>query len=476
MKNKIEGRDRSLGRSRNNSNNAINENSNQRKKSNFENFVVPNYIIENGLRKVEPYDWNFETFAKGRWLKKKVIDIYTDEFQAGSFAYYDAAINAGKILVNGDKISSGQLITNGDLLTHIVHRHEPPVSALPNIKVVYCSKNLLVVDKPPGLPVHPTGRYNQNTLTKVLEIEGFDSKSVISNYKNYFKYDEESGNGNSLIGNLEEHDLDSKSWKYSCVNRLDRLTSGVVLLARTKEIANIMMEDMMNRNITKAYVARVKGEFPIEEVVCAEPILTISHKMSVNMVSPKGKPCLTKFKRMSYNGLTSVVLCEPKTGRTHQIRVHLQYLGFPIANDPIYCCSEVFGEEGGAKSEIQQDAILKKYKAAAFPLDKDDFHTINESKGGKDFVFDNESMNNDSLYSIESLVCQECKYPKEDPLPEQLMIYLHAFKYEKSGSWFFETELPVWAEDDYTGDRILKERFWNYGGKWDGNIKCRILE
>lgn len=88
--------------------------------------------------------------------------------------------------------------------------------------------------------------------------------------------------------------------------------------------------------LEKEYVCRVEGEFPEEEVVCEQPILVVSFKIGLCRVDPKGKECRTVFQRLSFNGKTSVVRCLPLTGRTHQIRVHLQYLGFPILNDPIY--------------------------------------------------------------------------------------------------------------------------------------------
>lgn len=78
------------------------------------------------------------------------------------------------------------------------------------------------------------------------------------------------------------------------------------------------------------------GEFPDGELICEEPILVVSFKIGLCRVDPKGKECRTVFNRLSFNGKTSVVRCLPLTGRTHQIRVHLQYLGFPIINDPIY--------------------------------------------------------------------------------------------------------------------------------------------
>lgn len=71
-----------------------------------------------------------------------------------------------------------------------------------------------------------------------------------------------------------------------------------------------------------------KLNFVSSEIVeCREPIEVVSYKIGVCKVSPKGKDCVTVFQKLGYNGKTSIVLCKPKTGRMHQIRVHLQYLG-----------------------------------------------------------------------------------------------------------------------------------------------------
>ena len=82
-----------------------------------------------------------------------------------------------------------------------------------------------------------------------------------------------------------------------------------------------------------------------------------------------GKEAKTEFERLSYNGSSSVVLCYPKTGHTHQIRIHLQYLGFPILNDPLYNNTEVWGETNGKggvyeynKEQLEQECqIVQKY-------------------------------------------------------------------------------------------------------------------
>lgn len=111
--------------------------------------------------------------------------------------------------------------------------------------------------------------------------------------------------------------------------------------------------------LEKEYVCRVEGEFPEEEVICEQPIL-VSFKIGLCRVNPNGKECKTVFQRLSFNGKTSVVRCLPVTGRTHQIRVHLQYLGFPILNDPIYGSSAWGPHRGkGGLLEKSDEELLK---------------------------------------------------------------------------------------------------------------------
>merc|ERR1719458_864531 len=134
-------------------------------------------------------------------------------------------------------------------------------------------------------------------------------------------------------------------------NRLDRLTSGLLMFGRNPRKAREMEQQIRNRQVLKEYVCRVEGEFPEGKTECSQPVEVVSYKIGVCKVSTHGKECRTEFERLSYNGVTSVVVCRPFTGRMHQIRVHLQYLGFPVMNDPLYN-HEVFGPEKGKYGNI----------------------------------------------------------------------------------------------------------------------------
>ncbi|XP_026488798.2 pseudouridylate synthase RPUSD2-like isoform X2 [Vanessa tameamea] len=258
------------------------------------------YYIENGLRKVYPYYFTFTTFTKGRWVGEKILDVFAREFRAHPAAEYERCIRAGTLTVNYERVDPDYRLKHNDLLANVVHRHETPVLASP-LRIIHVDEELLVLDKPCSLPVHPCGRYRHNTVVFILAKE--------YNLKNL-----------------------------RTIHRLDRLTSGLLLFGRSPKKARQMEHQIRNRQVQKEYVCRVDGEFPEAEIECLEPIEVVSYKIGVCKVSPKGKDCSTVFKRLGYNvaANTSVVLCRPKTGRMHQIRVHLQYLGYPVVNDPLY--------------------------------------------------------------------------------------------------------------------------------------------
>ncbi|XP_071502438.1 uncharacterized protein [Diadema antillarum] len=266
------------------------------------------YYFENGLRKVKPYVYKFETHAKGRWFGCKLLDVFKKEFRLETPEYYEVAIKEGLIRVNKGAASPDRILRNNDFMQSKVHRHEPPVSGEP-IQIIADTEDYLVINKPASIPVHPCGKYRRNTLVFILGREyGFRGLHTI--------------------------------------HRLDRLTSGLLLFARTREVSLRLDAYVRDRRLEKIYLCKVQGEFSSEPVECAEPIFIVSHKIGVCRVKTDGKPCHTRFERLSYDGETSIIKCYPLTGRMHQIRVHLQYLGFPIINDPLYN-NPVWGPDKG---------------------------------------------------------------------------------------------------------------------------------
>ncbi|KAG8827734.1 hypothetical protein FRC19_000743 [Serendipita sp. 401] len=265
-----------------------------------------------GLKKVAPYWHSYATMAKQRWWGREILELVSTEFRDRSIEYYRFAIESGICCINGKSAKLGTIVRNGDRIENIVHRHEPPVTSIP-VKVLQVDRerDFIVIDKPGSIPVHAVGRYYKNSLIQILQTDfGFE--------------------------------------KVYPVNRLDRLTSGCMIMALSPLRARQITDEFVAGRVKKEYIARCQGEFP-DEVVCEEPLLTVDRQMGLNIVHPEGKPAKTLFKRMFYDSRTdtSVLLCRPFTGRSHQIRVHLQFLGYPVANDPIYSNTTAFGPKLG---------------------------------------------------------------------------------------------------------------------------------
>lgn len=394
------------------------------------------YYVEDGFLRVRPYWFTYKTYCKERWRGRRLIDVFEAEFRDRPLEYYRMCMETGKVQVDGKPASPDQVMKNGQFLTHTIHRHEPPVTADP-IGIVHEDDGMIVINKPAGMPVHPAGRYNYNSVLEVLKAQrpGFVPKPC---------------------------------------NRLDRLTSGIMFIGKTSAAAMEMSEQIFGRAVRKEYLARVHGRFPEGEVVCTQPILQISPKLGLNRVRASGKPAKTVFKRLAYYGpegdpassggaaaeITSegggsgevlpwthkkgysIVRCLPVTGRTHQIRVHLQFLGHPVQNDPIYANQRVWGLSLGAwdgegLTTADADVIARLER-----MGKED---VASAVAYYDEMLEGYEKKRAELLSGE--YCPECDTPLyTDPDPRHLRLWLHSLRYEAvDGSWSYTSPLPDWA-------------------------------
>ncbi|KAE8749198.1 hypothetical protein FOCC_FOCC004105 [Frankliniella occidentalis] len=292
-----------------------------------ESFRETSYFFHKGFRHVYPYFYTYRSFVKKHWVGLSIENAYTSTFYAvHDQNWVERDIAAGLIRVNGNRPTKDYVLKFGDALEHTVHRHEMPVSDF-KVDILHYDSNIIVINKPPSLAIHPTGRYQHNTLIYILAREYNMRDAYI-------------------------------------IHRLDKGTSGVFLLGRNKSTASFFSQENANRKTCKTYVARVVGKFP-GTIECEEAITPLDYKTRIMKVCKTGKPSKTVFEIMSYNPKTnrSIVLCRPYTGRTHQIRVHLQYLGFPIDNDPIYN-SPMFGENRGKGGVLEcSKEILRAYES-----------------------------------------------------------------------------------------------------------------
>ncbi len=201
---------------------------------------------------------------------------------------------------------STQLMPGDEVLVRSERKPESPVDF--NCKIIHEDEHLFVIDKPSNLPVHPSGRYFFNTLLTHLRTQG----------------------GNRPLREGED---------YYLAHRLDKETSGILVLAKTKEACTHLTNQFFQRTTQKRYLAIVRGtppdEFKVDKALRRAKGSVIELRMEATD-EPDGQPSLTEFKRLATQEGFSIIECFPKTGRQHQIRVHLDFAGFPIVGDKLY--------------------------------------------------------------------------------------------------------------------------------------------
>ena len=222
----------------------------------------------------------------------------------------------------GRPVKPNRPLAEGECIS--IYRPPPEEPDAPRrFSVLFEDEWILAVDKPAGLPVHPTARYHRNTLTTLLrERYGADDRPVLA-------------------------------------HRLDSETSGVLLCAKTRESERALKMMFADRKIAKRYLAVVRGvpsppASRIEVPLGPDTVSPIRVKMAAG---PEGLPALTEYRVICERESLSVVECRPRTGRQHQIRAHLAHIGHPVIGDKMYGIDpSVFLEyiEQGLTEEIEK--------------------------------------------------------------------------------------------------------------------------
>lgn len=212
-------------------------------------------------------------------------------------------------------VKAGYVQVNGEVITkakHDVNEYDD-ISVVPPIKtdfsdkelpIIYIDDNVIVVNKPAGVLTHSKGALN-------------DEFTVADFFRRY------TTNG-----------LDTS--RPGIVHRLDRDTSGIIIGARNDETATLLKKQFADRTTKKRYTAVVDGIPKLPEAIIDLPIGRNPSSPSMFRVDPSGKDALTKYTVISSNETQSLVELLPKTGRTHQLRVHMAYIKAPISGDRVY--------------------------------------------------------------------------------------------------------------------------------------------
>lgn len=215
-----------------------------------------------------------------------------------------------KIFLNGINTYIDKNIKDGDEISIIIDFEEDNSNIVPtkmDLSILYEDEALLIIDKPAGIPVHPSILHYDNSLSNGI--------------KYYF-------------------DNIKLNKKIRPVNRLDRNTSGIVIFAKNEYVHDSLSKQMQNDIFLKDYIAICNGLFEEKTGIIDAPIARKENSIIERCVNPTGAPAITHYKvlkEFEIDGkIFSELLISLETGRTHQIRVHMAYLGHPIIGDSLY--------------------------------------------------------------------------------------------------------------------------------------------
>ncbi len=245
---------------------------------------------------------------------KERIDKVLNEKLDYSRSTIAKMLEQGLILINGKKVKPSYLVNFGDTV-EIVKEFVKETNITPTkmeLTILYEDEDVMVINKPVGVVVHPGCGNKENTLANGLL---------------YYTKHLSDVNGQNRPG---------------IVHRIDKDTSGLMLVAKSNKAHEILSEDFKIHAIKREYVALLCGVFPHSEAKIDAPIgrdgtnrkrMTVTSKNSKNAIT-----YLKVLKRFSNHTLVSLRL---ETGRTHQIRVHMKYIGYPVFNDPVYSVQKI---------------------------------------------------------------------------------------------------------------------------------------
>jgi RluA family pseudouridine synthase len=239
------------------------------------------------------------------------------DFLASRFPYFtprewEARIERGSVRVNGETVPARCALCFRDVLEYLAWDvPEPEVPA--DVLVVHRDDEIAVIDKPAGLPCHPGGRYFNNTAWAILKAR---------------------------------HGIEDPAF----VNRLDRETSGLMLVALSPRASKRCQAQFARRSVEKEYLALVEGRFPgrlrAEGIIGPDRGSTVRKRRLFRMagreeqvhgaLDREWQPADTEFETVAYHGEITELKARPRTGRLHQIRATLRALGFPIVGDKLY--------------------------------------------------------------------------------------------------------------------------------------------
>ena len=219
-------------------------------------------------------------------------------------------LKAGLISVNGEVVKSNYKAQSGDEVT-ILQKEEEVITIQPEnipLDIVFEDDSLIVVNKPSGMVVHPSKGHYSGTLVNALLYHS-----------------------NSLSDSTSE-----EIYRPGLVHRIDKDTSGLLVIAKNNDVHQKLAEQIAENKMNREYIAIVDGHFAHVTGVVDAPLSRHQTNRLKRVVEKRGKNAITHFEVLDSFSDYSLVSCRLETGRTHQIRAHMEFIKHPIVNDPLY--------------------------------------------------------------------------------------------------------------------------------------------
>lgn len=255
----------------------------------------------------------------------------------------------GKIVKPSFKVKEGDIIVLPDDFIKEVSLEGEDI----DLNILYEDDYLLVVDKHSGMVVHPGAGNFEHTLV------------------------------NALIGHTSDLSHENSEFRPGIVHRIDKDTSGVLLVAKTDEVHRVLADGFKNKTIKRVYIALLKGTLPSDTATIDAPIgRDKTNRLKMTVTSENAKDAVTHIKVLKRFEDYTLVEAKLETGRTHQIRVHMKYIGHPVYNDPVYTNDKTteFGQFLHAKSLEFEHPITKENMYFESPLPEEFQNFINNLK------------------------------------------------------------------------------------------------